>query len=362
MSSYGDGKSASEMLFSYGFVEPHVRYTSGLILDLTVPEDDPLRRAKEAASTEAAAVRISSDGTSISWDSLFLWLICVNEEDGLMFQEVPGGDDGEKWLATLWKNQNISDDTGQLKALLAADPLSAVFRLRAITILQQRVQRQIQRLGAAAQTLSGLNAGPRSRVSEIMRAVGRLQSLELDLLEAFSRQLTIEVRKSSQRRFPPELFHLVPRGSPAPATSTTEYSNPSLPYRLNLLGLVSVSLRAGPSRNGAMRKVQRHEAGPLARSILPGAPFPGVHERRFPLGPALAIGCGSSSWLPQAGSLVVHDAKHEDHDGWPRSNVLRSATVAWGLTSGARCRVPTWPSRRRSWHTSHEGKVLHATS
>lgn len=57
--SYGDAKSAAEMLFSYGFIEPEKTHTSAMTLTLSVPEDDPLKEAKELVSTAAPAVRVS---------------------------------------------------------------------------------------------------------------------------------------------------------------------------------------------------------------------------------------------------------------------------------------------------------------
>lgn len=52
------------MLFSYGFIDGDLGYTSALTLGLTIAEDDLLKRAKEAVSSAAAAVRLTFDSVS----------------------------------------------------------------------------------------------------------------------------------------------------------------------------------------------------------------------------------------------------------------------------------------------------------
>lgn len=185
------------MLFSYGFIDPNAPYTSALTLDLTIPDDDPLGPAKEAASTAAAAVRISFDGRSTRWQSAFLWLVCVNEEDGLHFQ-VAQRQDGTRELSVSWQGQDISDDTDRLETLLSRHPRWEVYRLRAVSLLHDRVQAQMQRLGAAPRLPSPGHDDHEPRESDVIAAaVARLRHLEMGLLEACSRDLIVEVDQLS---------------------------------------------------------------------------------------------------------------------------------------------------------------------
>lgn len=194
--SYGDAKSAAEMLFSYGFIEPQTTHTSALILDLTVPDDDPLKEAKEAVATSAAAVRISwtADRRSTQWESFFVWLICVNEEDGLRFEVVRGADD-RSMLTASWQGRDLTTDTDRLETLLHSDPRWPLYELRAIVTLLERVQGQQRRLDGSEALLVTHDAGPwpgasPGRVNDAILATARhLRSLECDLLDHCRRDL-----------------------------------------------------------------------------------------------------------------------------------------------------------------------------
>ncbi|KAL9600198.1 MAG: hypothetical protein Q9219_003341 [cf. Caloplaca sp. 3 TL-2023] len=139
--TYGDEKGACEMLFSYGFLEDTVTSARELFLDLDIPTDDPLRSAKEAVSKAPPGFKIFEKERSIDWEGDFIWLICVNEEDGLGFrllQPVAG----ENELEMSWKEQNLID-VSRLRELLEKDPHWEIFRLRAIVILQERAEKQL---------------------------------------------------------------------------------------------------------------------------------------------------------------------------------------------------------------------------
>ncbi|KAI9830887.1 MAG: hypothetical protein M1826_004317 [Phylliscum demangeonii] len=203
--SYGDGKSAAEMLFSYGFIESGVVSTSALALDLTVPADDPLGPAKDAASTTAPAVHISrcqdeedpaktptttTKSTSTTWRSGFVWLICVNEEDGLRFDSTDADDDAAAdrapRLRTFWKGQEISDDTAQLESLLRQDPLWDLYHLRAVVFLQERVQAQMHRL---QRCMIEERERKEAEDDDAAKVAARLRVLEMDLLDDCRRSL-----------------------------------------------------------------------------------------------------------------------------------------------------------------------------
>ena len=176
--SYGDEKGASEMVFSYGFLDSSMDNARQLFLDLDIPMDDPLRMAKKAVCEEAPGVRLYTKEGKICWESEYVWWSCVNEEDGLHFR-VLQANDGAKELQIQWKNDAL--EPGRLGDTLANDSMRDVFELRAIVVLQERIERQAAELEDTEEQfvepipLSGI----RPAIWEMMR---RLRRLELAFL------------------------------------------------------------------------------------------------------------------------------------------------------------------------------------
>ncbi|KAL6715564.1 hypothetical protein ACLMJK_006525 [Lecanora helva] len=139
--TYGDEKGACEMLFSYGFLERNMTSARELFLDLDIPDDDPLKIAKKAVSKSAPGFRLFEEGKSVDWEGSFIWLVVVNEEDGLEFQ-VLRQSSGETELQVSWKAEIIRDMT-KLRLTLEKEDLWDVFNLRAVTVLQDRVAKQL---------------------------------------------------------------------------------------------------------------------------------------------------------------------------------------------------------------------------
>ena len=142
--SYGDDKGACEMLFSYGFIDSTMGSARELFLDLEIPNDDPLKLAKKAISKSPPGVRLFLDGESIGWESSYVWLIIVNEEDGLEFQVLQNADGGKE-LQALWKGK-VGPDMSKLEALIEHEALRDVFHLRVVITLQNRIEQQLLRL------------------------------------------------------------------------------------------------------------------------------------------------------------------------------------------------------------------------
>jgi hypothetical protein len=145
---YGDHKGACEMIFSYGFLESTMTSAKELFLDIHPSEDDPLEMAKVRVSTAAPGVKLSektqeaTDVTVVEWYSDFIWLVCVNEEDGLEFRVLQTNDGGRE-LKTYWKEEEL-EDTSALRVILEQDPLWEVYQLRAVVLIQQRIEEQLQ--------------------------------------------------------------------------------------------------------------------------------------------------------------------------------------------------------------------------
>ena len=172
--TYGDKKGACEMTFSYGFLDDSTKTAKELFLDLHVMEDDPLGQAKSHVSSAAPGVRIFNQGEGAGWESDFVWLLCVNMEDGLGFHILQTVDGGRELKAT-WKDEDLND-TSKLRDLLKTDSMWDVYHLRAVSVIRARVEDQIRQLdqGEDLQTSS-------VRERPLILAMG-LRTLELELL------------------------------------------------------------------------------------------------------------------------------------------------------------------------------------
>ncbi|KAL8915047.1 MAG: hypothetical protein Q9171_000487 [Xanthocarpia ochracea] len=139
--TYGDDKGACEMLFSYGFIANSMTSARELFLNLDVPDDDPLKLAKNSIARSPPGLKLFESGGSVDWESDFVWLVCINEEDGLDFRLLQTVD-GERELKMSWKGEEISLESN-LQTLLKEEQLWDVFHLRAIVTLQSRVEQQL---------------------------------------------------------------------------------------------------------------------------------------------------------------------------------------------------------------------------
>ncbi|KAF1927711.1 SET domain-containing protein [Didymella exigua CBS 183.55] len=174
--TYGDDKGACENIFSYGFLEDSMASAKVMLLNIDIPDDDPLRPAKMFVSTAAPGFRLFEKDGAIDWESDFIWLVIVNEEDGLDFK-VRQTVEGKREIQSLWRDEELRD-TSKLREHLHGDPLWDVYHLRATVLLQGRVDVQIALLKAV---------GNPSREATIRQfpwsLASRLRNLEMDMLE-----------------------------------------------------------------------------------------------------------------------------------------------------------------------------------
>ncbi|KAH0171112.1 SET domain-containing protein, partial [Aureobasidium melanogenum] len=180
--TYGDDKGACEMLFSYGFIENEMESARELFLDLSIPGDDPLRRAKSAVAKCAPGFKIVDAEDGVIFEGPYIWLICVNEEDGLSFRIQQTVDGAQEMIAT-WQDEPVHGFEG-FRSILEQDPLWDVYHLRAVSILQERVASQLQDLYGSDDrvdaTPHGDGTGIRERAWHLAK---RLRLLESELLE-----------------------------------------------------------------------------------------------------------------------------------------------------------------------------------
>jgi hypothetical protein len=188
--TYGDEKGVSEMIFSYGFVESGVANARQLFLDLDIPTDDPLRLAKKAVCKDAPGVRLyTKENGEIGWESKYVWWSCVNEEDGLGFR-ILQANDGGKELKMLWKKVELEAE--RLEETLASDSMRDIFQLRAVVVLQRRIERQASELEETEEQFSeGVHLpGVRPTTWETIK---KLRALEVEFLADAYQSMQAEV-------------------------------------------------------------------------------------------------------------------------------------------------------------------------
>ncbi|KAL8827755.1 MAG: hypothetical protein Q9170_006888, partial [Blastenia crenularia] len=178
--TYGDAKGACEMLFSYGFLEDTMTSARELFIDLDIPDDDPLKLAKKAVSKSAPGFKIVVKDKSTDWEGDFVWLVCVNEEDGLDFRLLQTIN-GEKELKVFWKDHEMSD-VSKLRHVLEQESYWDVFHLRAIVTLQSRVEQQLLALEGSKASISSNTKARGDDESSAYQTAMRLRDLEEKLM------------------------------------------------------------------------------------------------------------------------------------------------------------------------------------
>ena len=141
---YYSYKGACESLFSYGFFEHDLDNARSLYLSIKAPEDDPLAEAKIAALDLKPGLQIIMNNTAenVHWGSPLVWAMSVNEEDGLEILKVMTVH-GEEELVVKWKGLVISD-AEELAARIKDASLRDIYKLRAHTLVQTRIEDEIQ--------------------------------------------------------------------------------------------------------------------------------------------------------------------------------------------------------------------------
>jgi hypothetical protein len=195
--TYGDSKGACEMLFSYGFIEEGMEDARELFLPLNMSSEDPLGAAKNHVSTFAPGVKIyrDKDGGEVKWFSEYVYLMILNQEDGLDFA-VTQTIEGERGLQMLWHELPVSSDALGVfvEKTLREDEFWEVWQLRATVTVLQKVREQVDVL--AAVDVKNVEKGGETDVRErCFDLAVRLRELEGGLMmEAIE-----ELKKESAR-------------------------------------------------------------------------------------------------------------------------------------------------------------------
>ncbi|KAI1763942.1 SET domain-containing protein [Hypoxylon sp. FL1150] len=173
---YGHDKSPAEMLFSYGFIDPESTIRS-LTLPLEPLDDDPLAAAKLHAFGSSPKLRLEEDESGVlHWTAPFVYLMCLNEEDGLEFR-VLQETDGSRHLTMFWQEVDITSEPSTIKDLLQSHELHKIFELRAKMVVLNIVQQKLEELTDVEEHILGPVR------TEIRQAASYLRSLEKGILE-----------------------------------------------------------------------------------------------------------------------------------------------------------------------------------
>ncbi|KAK6841786.1 hypothetical protein PG990_006222 [Apiospora arundinis] len=175
---YGQGKSAAEMLFSYGFIDPNCQ-AGKLVLPLEPMEDDPLTKAKMHVFGAPPTIQITDGEDGIpSWSAPFAYLMCLNEEDGLNFAVVQETD-GSQQLKLLWQDEDATDRSHNVESLIEGHELYKIFELRVVTVVLEQLQQLLGELEMPVNT----RKYPGPTREDIVRTAMHLRAVEQDLLE-----------------------------------------------------------------------------------------------------------------------------------------------------------------------------------
>lgn len=186
--SYGESKSAAEMLFSYSFIDPEST-VDRLAIPLDHPSnDDPLAKAKRVGFGEVPMIQLERDDDgSVKWKCPFVHLMCLNEEDGLTFRILQDTEGGQQ-LRIFWQEDDVTDRAKDFESLVQTHPLQPLFRLRAVMVLQECLQTQWE------QALRYENVSEPGDVRpECLDAAQTLRTMETRLLESGFEALEQEV-------------------------------------------------------------------------------------------------------------------------------------------------------------------------
>ncbi|KAI0479569.1 hypothetical protein F4859DRAFT_440037 [Xylaria cf. heliscus] len=184
---YGHDKSAAEMLFSYGFIDP-ASTAKRIVLPVDSMDDDPLAKAKlHVFGSKPTLTIIDDDTRGPHWDAPFVHLMCLNDEDGLHFR-VLRETDGSQHLRMFWQDSDITKEAKNIESVVKGHELCQIFRLRAVTVVLGMIQGQLEVL-APYDEESVSNESERPHINN---AISQLRAVEKDLFERISRVLEYE--------------------------------------------------------------------------------------------------------------------------------------------------------------------------
>ncbi|KAI0202022.1 hypothetical protein F4808DRAFT_92350 [Astrocystis sublimbata] len=182
--NYGHDKSAAEMMFSYGFIDP-ASTAKSIVLPVESMDDDPLAKAKLHVFGSAPTLKITDSDTGIpQWNAPFVDLMCLNHEDGLNFRVLQDAD-GSQYLRMFWQDSDVTEEAENMGNIIKGHGLCQVFRLRVVAVVHGMVQQQLE----ALTTYDEGSVSNESGTPHTLGAISRLRRVERDLLERLSENI-----------------------------------------------------------------------------------------------------------------------------------------------------------------------------
>ncbi|KAF5689799.1 SET domain-containing protein [Fusarium denticulatum] len=198
--SYGE-KSPAEMIFSYGFVD-HESTVEELTLPLELLADDPLGKAKLHIFRGLPTIKLSRSKGKISWQCPFVYLMCLNEEDGLEFR-VLQGTNGDRELRLFWQGEDATTRADDFGDLIKDHPLCQIFRLRAVSVLYEVVTDHLMQLSSE---ISHDELEPLHRAGQIrdgrLQLAQKLRETEASVLESAAVALDEQAKQHLKQTLP----------------------------------------------------------------------------------------------------------------------------------------------------------------
>jgi hypothetical protein len=127
-------------------------------------------------------VQISEVEGEIKWESPCLYLICLNEEDGLEFRMLQQNDGSRSDLKMFWLECDVTDESTGFETLISLHELKDIFRLRVLALLHDRIRQQLERLYDSHDIVSSITGNSPS--SGHHGVAMQLRSVEKSILEA----------------------------------------------------------------------------------------------------------------------------------------------------------------------------------
>ncbi|PHH70613.1 hypothetical protein CDD82_7015 [Ophiocordyceps australis] len=190
--SYGATKSAAEMLFTYGFMDAQST-TNQMLLFLDTLPDDPLAEAKLQVFGTRPTLKLSCESSNVTWDCPFVYLMCLNQEDGLQFRLLQQTD-GTRYLKLFWQDEDVTDRADDFEALIHQHPLRRVFELRAVMVMHERVACQLEQMQSGWQEVGKLVESGMMN-NDCITTARTLREVEGRLLDAAAQALDDEKQR-----------------------------------------------------------------------------------------------------------------------------------------------------------------------
>lgn len=147
--NYGAEKSASEMLFSYGFVEKTTLFEflighipNSVKMPAVIPnQNEKLECWGRRFGTPM--MTISGKKGNLELGSPFVYFLILEEEDGMKLKEIEGDAVTHDFRA-MWHGHDITDKLDKLEILLKRDKQKEIFDIRTMFIYNTLINHQME--------------------------------------------------------------------------------------------------------------------------------------------------------------------------------------------------------------------------